>query len=531
MLLSTALAVLAAVASASITPSNTSTVNSRYFQGTLPLQGPNNGQQIAELIPLTRQGAQQSIEGNLYRTNGSMVGNISDGEIAYISCNPADYPGFVDAQGIFNQAYGNGNANISGVILYSTVTDYCDYDDDNGNMQNFPVLSMTNKSDSAAVLDQIDDLAVHMKYFVQVQGRGNNNGGNGNNYQQQNPLGPSPSTAVAMIILYSITGIITALFLIIILTGAIRAHRHPERYGPRNVLGRPRQSRAKGLGRAILDTIPIIKFGEKEPAKPTDVELGSTSEARNIDGPDNTVAAAAVPAAVTTTATEASNTETTAPTTETTREVPPTPAMTEQPEGISAAIAPAVAAGAGAIEASSEDTLGCTICTEDFEKGQDIRVLPCDHKFHPECVDPWLLNVSGTCPLCRVDLRPTKTNESSTSQAEELAPPLNPEAESSSHRRTHLRDILFFRSHPDAPAEDRISALRRLREQRRNQSGDVAEGNTNASAEDVARGDRRSRRISTRLSDVFSGRTRRGTSPSQAGSGPSQPGNTGGSTA
>jgi hypothetical protein len=518
MLLSTALAMLAAVASATITPSNTSTVDSRYFQGTLPLQGPDNGQQIAELIPLTRQGAQQSIEGNLYRTNGSTVGNISDGEIAYISCNPADYPGFVDAQGILSQAYGNGNANISGVILYSTVTDYCDYDDDNGNMQDFPVLSMTNKTDSAAVLDQIDNLAVHMKYFVQVQGRGNgnSNGGNGNNYQQQNPLGPSPSTAVAMIILYSITGIITALFLVIILTGAIRAHRHPERYGPRNVLGRPRQSRAKGLGRAILDTIPIIKFGEKEPAKPTDVELGSTSEARTIDGTDNTTAAAAVPATTATTATEASKTDTAAPTTETTREVPPTPAVTEQPEGISAAIAPTATVGVGATEASNEDTLGCTICTEDFEKGQDIRVLPCDHKFHPECVDPWLLNVSGTCPLCRVDLRPTKTNDSSNSQGDELAPPLNPEAESS-HRRPHLRDILFFRSHPDAPAEDRIGALRRLREQRRNQSGDVAEGNANASAEDVARGDRRSRRISTRLSDVFSGRTRRGTSPTQPG--------------
>lgn len=522
MLLS-ALALLAAVASASIAPSNTSTVNSRYFQGTLPLQGPGNGQQIAELIPLTRQGAQQSIEGNLYRTNGSTVGSISDGEIAYISCNPADYPGFVDAQGLFSQAYGNGNANISGVILYSTVTDYCDYDDDNGNMQDFPVLSMTRKTDSAAVLGQIDDLAVHMKYFVQVQGRGTNNN-NGNNYQQQNPLGPSPSTAVAMIILYSITGIITALFLVIILTGAIRAHRHPERYGPRNVLGRPRQSRAKGLGRAILDTIPIIKFGEKEPAKPTDVELGSTSEARNIDGEDNTTAAAAVPPATTNTATETTKNETLAATTGTTRESLATLSMSEQPEGISAAVAPAAVAGASTTEASNDDTLGCTICTEDFEKGQDIRVLPCDHKFHPECVDPWLLNVSGTCPLCRVDLRPTKTNESSNSQGDELAPPLNPEAESSNHRRPGLRDILFFRSHPDAPAEDRISALRRLREQRRNQSGDVAESNANASAEDVARGDRRSRRISTRLTDVLSGRTRRGASPSQ-------PGGTGGSAA
>ena len=116
-----------------------------------------------------------------------------------------------------------------------------------------------------------------------------------------------------------------------------------------------------------------------------------------------------------------------------------------------------------------------------------------------------------------MDLRPTNTSDSNNPQDDELAPPLNPEAESSQHRRTGLRDILFFRSHPDAPAEDRISALRRLREQRRNQSGGgyVAERDATASAEDVTRGDRRSRRISTRLGDVFSGRTRRGTSPSQ----------------
>jgi hypothetical protein len=41
----------------------------------------------------------------------------------------------------------------------------------------------------------------------------------------------------------------------------------------------------------------------------------------------------------------------------------------------------------------------CPICTDDFVKGQDMRVLPCSHQFHPNCIDPWLINVSGTCPL------------------------------------------------------------------------------------------------------------------------------------
>ena len=92
--------------------------------------------------------------------------------------------------------------------------------------------------------------------------------------------GPSPTTAVAMIILYSITGIITTLFVIIIITGALRAHRHPERYGPRaSAAGRAGQSRAKGIARAMLATLPIVKFGDqdetppKPPAADRDLEM------------------------------------------------------------------------------------------------------------------------------------------------------------------------------------------------------------------------------------------------------------------
>jgi hypothetical protein len=283
--------------------------------------------------------------------------------------------------------------------LYSTASDYCNYTQDNTQimMDEFAMYTMTNRDDSAKVLDAIIDLPAHMKYFVQVKGRdeGNSNAGNGNQYQQ-NPLGPSPSTAVAMIILYSITGIITALFLVIIITGAVRAHRHPERYGPRNVLGRPRQSRARGLGRAILDTIPIVKFGEKEPAKPADVELGSTTEAGNVH-------VAIAGREMQTSSTTAVNDHDTASTqvagsSELAQVAIQTPAE-EHHSGIAPAQPAATGAMTGPDNASPDEGLGCSICTEDFEKGQDLRVLPCDHKFHPECVDPWLLNVSGTCPL------------------------------------------------------------------------------------------------------------------------------------
>lgn len=498
-------------ATATISPSNTSTARPGWGDGTLPLaRAESNGRKIANVIPLTQE-AVNSAKGNLYYTNFSNVANITADEIAYISCNPSDYNGFDSAQSVFEQAY--QQANISAAILYSTATDYCDYDQNDSQQMvlQFAVYSMTSKTDSAFVLDAIDDLPAHMKYFVNIQGRSNddNSNGGGNSNQAQNPLGPSPSTAVAMIILYSITGIITALFLVIIITGAVRAHRHPERYGPRNVLGRPRQSRARGLGRAILDTIPIVKFGEREQTKPTDVELGPAAGARDLNGANATSDEHANPP---TTADQRSQAQPLGTEQVTGAPQEATPAEIEQHQsGIAPAQPVIAAASTGTENASSDETPGCSICTEDFEKGQDLRVLPCNHKFHPECVDPWLLNVSGTCPLCRVDLRPVDSHDSSASHdQDQVAPPLNPDTETSHRRRTAIRDILLFRHLPNSSAEERIGALRRLREQRRNHSGDLAGESTNPSVENIANTrDRRSRRISTRLSDAFGARARR----------------------
>uniref|UniRef100_A0AAY4CRA4 RING-type domain-containing protein n=1 Tax=Denticeps clupeoides TaxID=299321 RepID=A0AAY4CRA4_9TELE len=43
---------------------------------------------------------------------------------------------------------------------------------------------------------------------------------------------------------------------------------------------------------------------------------------------------------------------------------------------------------------------GCAVCLEQFHDNQCLRVLPCLHEFHRDCVDPWLL-LQQTCPLCK----------------------------------------------------------------------------------------------------------------------------------
>lgn len=45
----------------------------------------------------------------------------------------------------------------------------------------------------------------------------------------------------------------------------------------------------------------------------------------------------------------------------------------------------------------------CTICLGDYEPGEELRLLPCGHCFHAECVDAWL-QINRICPICKVDV-------------------------------------------------------------------------------------------------------------------------------
>ncbi|PWA03008.1 hypothetical protein BB558_000846 [Smittium angustum] len=47
----------------------------------------------------------------------------------------------------------------------------------------------------------------------------------------------------------------------------------------------------------------------------------------------------------------------------------------------------------------------CSMCVDDFVVGSELRKLPCGHKFHSSCVDPWLLKHSALCPICKYDTR------------------------------------------------------------------------------------------------------------------------------
>ncbi|KAJ7096297.1 hypothetical protein C8R44DRAFT_812656 [Mycena epipterygia] len=256
----------------------------------------------------------------------------------------------------------------------------------------------------------------------------------------------SPNTAVAMIVLYAVTGCVSLLFCIIIISGAIRAIHHPDRYGPRarNFDGEWSQSRARGLTRAILDSFPIVKFGTPQEALQTkDIERhpdpgvnmpemrGGGQPSQNSEGHsslnpgENGVCPVASPM------TDG----------ERIAEILPTPGNSSHPNSESSDVIPA---------AIGRET--CPICIVDFEQGDDLRVLPCNHSFHSSCVDPWLLDLSTACPLCRQDFIAL---ENMISGGSELQDP------DSTHRTSrfsrYLRLVGRHRREPGDPRSNRIS--------------------------------------------------------------------------
>ncbi|RDA94792.1 hypothetical protein CP533_4264 [Ophiocordyceps camponoti-saundersi (nom. inval.)] len=418
------------------------------------------------------------IYGSLKPVNVSNYNQINgQDDIAYLSCDKPAGDNLISPDKMLNDLMAQ---RPRAILLYSINRNWCSIDSSQP-LAYTSILTMADAGEAGNVQGYLSGSNAAAVVNAIIQGNAteeqtvNNDtgaaGGGGNN------------SAVAMSILYSITGLITLLFLIIIATGAIRAHRYPERYGPRGAFGgRPRQSRAKGLARAVLDTIPIVKFGNQHPSKPDpQLELETTttnmssgavkSQTKTLSRlPEIRPAAAAADAA---TAAGAAVSATPPP-------PPPPPTATKTRRFSQDSQVSALTVSDMEPEAAREEEevdhdshLGCSICTEDFCVGEDVRVLPCNHQFHPNCVDPWLVNVSGTCPLCRLDLRPghdSAGNDSPADDGELLAPPLALETEengggggvrnSYSNRFSRLLDVNRLRQ---APVEERMEALRQMR--------------------------------------------------------------------
>ncbi|XP_004973758.1 uncharacterized protein LOC101768716 [Setaria italica] len=70
-----------------------------------------------------------------------------------------------------------------------------------------------------------------------------------------------------------------------------------------------------------------------------------------------------------------------------------------------------------AVVAAGEEGEGdeCAVCKDGVAAGQRVKRLPCSHRYHDECIVPWL-QVRNSCPLCRFEL-PTDDPEYETWKA------------------------------------------------------------------------------------------------------------------
>lgn len=51
----------------------------------------------------------------------------------------------------------------------------------------------------------------------------------------------------------------------------------------------------------------------------------------------------------------------------------------------------------------TKEALQCSVCLDECEIGTEVKEMPCKHKFHSDCILPWL-ELHSSCPVCRYQL-------------------------------------------------------------------------------------------------------------------------------
>ena len=81
------------------------------------------------------------------------------------------------------------------------------------------------------------------------------------------------------------------------------------------------------------------------------------------------------------------------------------------------------AVSAADAEAPAETQPHCAVCQCQLAQDDRVRTLPCNHPFHADCVDDWLLS-NASCPVCRADIRSSARAATPGASAPVVATPL-----------------------------------------------------------------------------------------------------------
>lgn len=293
-----------------------------------------------------------------------MINDTED--VAYLSCDENNGP--MSANDIFRKLIVVKPRAIRAILLYTTTRNWCEIDYITGNLPYGSILTMADAAEAGKALSYLNDTDNGEIVKASIYGNVTENPSSvgGNNGQ----------SSAAMTALYCITAIVALMFVSILLIGFIRAQRNPRQYGPHHGDdARPRQSRARGIARAIVDTIPIVQFrGPSDPKQDPELELNKVATNGQDATPQRTSA-------------DVDEDRSKVPVDSTTKPVDSSDRQSHSQKSLAE------------LSTDADNQSACSICHDDFTIGEDVRVLPCTHQFHPACIDPWLINVSGTCPL------------------------------------------------------------------------------------------------------------------------------------
>ena len=97
----------------------------------------------------------------------------------------------------------------------------------------------------------------------------------------------------------------------------------------------------------------------------------------------------------------------------------------------------------------------CSICRMEFESDDELRVLPCGHAEHSECIDQWLA-VNKSCPICMKEINaPPAPPAASAAVTDSACPTCPPDATPSVPASSSSQPV----TPAEAPVSERTAAI------------------------------------------------------------------------
>jgi len=260
----------------------------------------------------------------------------------------------------------------------------------------------------------------------------------------------------AMIVLYAVSGVVLGLFFIVVVTNIIKNRLNAP--APQTTQGQDPRPR-RGIARSVLESFPVYFFtmglkdedGDKKEKEDlengkakeleSDIELETISTDVMKSAPQAEVAKDSSDISTDKTS-KTSNNNNDDNSQETNPDLPQNPSIahikdSSRSRSLSTSSNPSATLTNNEVQ---DGQLTCPICIDDFESGEELRLLPCQHRYHTLCIDPWLLDISPLCPMCKTDYTSWESEMNATQHNQDSSGSLSIETTGNNNYMTNRRN-------------------------------------------------------------------------------------------